>query len=295
MNANNAAVLLALASWAGVMMIPHAAHGQQVVTDPKQYAYQAEQLSKAQQAIQTATKQLETMRDAMDVAKHTYQMASNQYKELIAIGEQMEGTYNMATGLVDDLKETREKFNVMVETKGGFEGDTFEDVWDNTSQHVIEAFPEAGSGEYDRMAASAAREKQRQTYYRDSLRQAELALSESGERLETINSLSQNIDSAENLKAAQDLNNRLLVEQLRLARRMDDTLSRLERLQSAQHYRGYVPPDDEGEDDNQRQSPQERINQGQEPEWAHERLADDYGLDSDDSGNDIADRILRHY
>lgn len=294
MNANNAAVLLALASWAGVMMLPHAAHGQQVVTDPKQYSYQAKQLSQAQESLQTATDQLETLRDQMEIAENTYDEVTKSQKELVAIGEQMEGSYDMATGLVDDLKKTRERAEVMRETKGGFEGDDAEEVWGETSSRVIESFPEAGSEEYSRWEASAERERTRQENYRQSLRRSELALAESGARLDTINSLSQSIDNTENMKAAQDLNNRLLVEQLRLARRMDDTLSRLERLEASKNYRGYTPPEEEGED-GERQSTQERLNEDRPKEWAHEKLIDQYDVDEDDSSDDLADKILDKY
>lgn len=210
-----------------VIMTPTSpAHAALVVTDPGAYGHLIDQLKNAQEQLAKLTEQGVTLTQAKDT--------------LYNIKGQLEGSYNRATGMYSDIKKAQKRtgdFSEVFNRPGGKVKGYGED-YKELDVYIDKIFKDPRDKDYNAWLLKDAKAETRAKVYKNSMKAAEISLSETQTKLKKISALSEMIDSTKNQKDAQDLSNRLLVELLLGQQEMIGLLANLAEAYALTNYTG---------------------------------------------------------
>lgn len=206
------------------------------VEDPISYTYYVQQIKKMETQIKDATQQIQQL-----------QQMNTQLQSMTG---DLQGQYNRAAGLLQSVKDTEGDVTSIPSTL---------QQQDQEFAGQIEGLGSMGSGAGDFTSAGAALDgffkdprttggdnatvrtgeyQVRQTAYKHAVEQASNILANMKARFATITTLSSEIDQTKNVKDAQDLTNRILIELLRTMTTMLAVDARLTQAMGLAHYQG---------------------------------------------------------
>lgn len=211
----------------GVMVMPTSpANAGLVVTDPGAYEHMIDQLKNAQEQLSKLTEQGVTLTQAKDT--------------LFNIKGQLEGSYNRATGMYSDIKKAQRRTGdyseVFNRTGGKVKG--YGEDYKELDVYIDQIFKDPRDKDYNAWLLKDAKAETRDKVYKNSMRTAEISLSEAQGKLKKISALADMIDSTKNMKDAQDLSNRLLIELLFGQQEMIVLLANLAQAHALTNYTG---------------------------------------------------------
>jgi hypothetical protein len=212
-------------------------HGQAVVTDPGSYAYYADQLA---QAVEFIEKQTETISQLKDLAK----LADNTANGVTSLASDVIGTYNNAIDLIDateNLIDTTEELPTELQNdyyKKIGEAEKNLAAFEKMEKFLDDKYRDPLSADYDPVRFDLFRFLLEKDTTETILKTSANNLAKTKDRVETIDSLAKKIDSTENIKDSQDLNNRLMSEILIVLTEMNDTFQQLAQLEAFGKYKG---------------------------------------------------------
>jgi len=180
-----------------------------IVSDPTSYTYYVEQ-------IKQATEQLENLQEQLETAKNIYGEVEDMRKQLI-------GAYDQATGMVNDLSNIREEIEnnptAMAKYAKKFLSHEMGDDDFVDPRVLIEGIfkdPRMPQEKVEKLKTLNEKYHARQKTLEDAITESEKTLNGMPERYELLEDLAGRIDSTPNVKAAMDLNNRILAEILKI-------------------------------------------------------------------------------
>jgi len=204
------------------------------VTDPISYTYYVQQLKQMTNTYRTGVEQLSKMKEL-----------NNQVNSMES---QLKGTYNQASGFLKELKRAKEVTEgvpaTMASTAKAFARDA-KNLKEKGKNPFADARASLDALFYD-PRNKAARDKTdhdrqfyaRQSAVRDSIVTADGILKQMPDNFEHIDALARRIDGTSNVKEAQDLTNRLLVELLKTVTQLLIVDARLTHASGLLNYQG---------------------------------------------------------
>lgn len=179
-----------------------------IVSDPTSYTYYVEQ-------IQQSVKNFEELQKQLETAKETY-------AEVQDMNDQLTGAYNSAVGLVEDLTSIKDEIqtnpSAMLKYANKFLEQELKDGEYIDPEIILdEVFvdPRESKTPVDRLKGLHKKYQVRQAALGEAIKKAEKTIQATPEKIKEISDLAAKIDSTPNVKAAQDLTNRLLTEILK--------------------------------------------------------------------------------
>lgn len=238
-----------------------------LVEDPTSYGYYAEQITQMAKQLEESVKQVTTMGGVLTTVQ-------DQYKAIT-------GTYNRAMGIINRVTRLATAMSNMPKN-GGFlkklqwiqrmggavggvmrdtareidrNGKTRDGVYKSTKLILDEVFGDAkGDKAIDRRTKRQLGEELTQDTLKEAVATNEAVLADMDDRLATIKELADQIDATVNMKDAQDLTNRILVEVLYTLQDLLTISATANKAATLIHYRGIRDSDTEKRE-RQREAP----------------------------------------
>lgn len=201
-----------------------------VVSDPTSYTYYIEQVTNLQKQVEIMQKTVNTMEDIQNTIETG---------DIAAVGKvqrQLEGTYRRATNAGREIDETAKRLGA---TTGPLEepspnADSMQWAGHNYLQSNFKAPGEVGKTQVNRVGQAKARDY---TYEQALLASNQSLLALEG-RFDLQKDLADQIDKTENIKDAQDLSNRILLELVTIQTEMLAAINYMSAAIAAREYQG---------------------------------------------------------
>lgn len=188
------------------LVVSGLAHGF-TVTDPVSYMYYVQQIKKATDQISQAQQQVQTLGGIKT--------------EVDNLNQQVKGVYYRAMGAVgqiNDLKKQIEKTPSTVQGQASKWKGLFEEVdgYIDASTVLDKDFGDPRIKKGEGLKGASVQYDYRQNQLKKSISNAERVLQVLPQRMEIVEGLASKIDTTKNIKDAQDLNNRIMIEILKV-------------------------------------------------------------------------------
>lgn len=205
--------------------------GAEVVTDPGSYVYYAEQIEQAVETIKKLDDQITEVKKVQDGISETT--------------DQLRGNYAQAIKCLKSIKSTREELISMPTTI-----EKMRDKWKDKAEEASESmtdsdfvatklFKDARSPNKTKKQSDQAVEYHiRQTALKDAIIRSDTILKNMPSHFDIIEELANEIDNAENMKAAADLTNRILIEILTVLQQQLVLSAQFAEAESFLNYKG---------------------------------------------------------
>jgi DNA repair ATPase RecN len=232
-----------------IVLISPAKSNAMTVSDPGSYGYYAEQIKKMQA-------QFKQLQEQYKVAQQNLEQVNKVRKRAEEMRDNMMGHYNRAKGLYNKAVRLKAEFDSAPTTLRGlkrkwtrikyYAGD-FTDV-DGMLDSVWHDPRDDAEEVKKALAELDARYHVRHTAVKEAIESCDREMTQIPEHMDQIGELAQQIDSTENIKDAQDLTNRLLMEILIVMSKHHTLTAQLGQVQSLFQYQGVKDkePNEEG-------------------------------------------------
>lgn len=201
-----------------------------VVSDPTSYTYYIEQVKSLQQQVEIMQKTVNTMENVQKTIESG---------DIAAVGKvqrQLEGVYNRATDAGQEIDETAKRLGATTTplAEPDPNADSMQWAGHNYLKNRFKAPGEIGKTQANKMELAKARDYT----YEQALLSADQSLRSLDNRFSVQKKLAKQIDETENIKDAQDLSNRILIELVAIQTEMLAAINYMSAALAAREYQG---------------------------------------------------------
>lgn len=201
-----------------------------VVSDPTSYTYYIEQVKHLQKQVEIMQKTVNTMEDIQNTIE------SGDIAALGKVQRQLEGTYRRATNAGKEIDETAKRLGATTAPleEPSSNADSMQWAGYNYLKSNYRAPGEIGKTQ----ANKADQAKARDYTYEQALLASNQSLLSLDKRFDLQKDLADQIDETENIKDAQDLSNRILLELVNIQTEMLAAINYMSAAIAAREYQG---------------------------------------------------------